>query len=93
MPTAASIMAGLKKKGSAQAQTTYARHGMAVENTFGVSIADLKGIAKTIKGKQPLACEQNGVGMACIPCCLYLPLESSLKNRGKSLRKVASESF
>jgi len=57
MPTAASIMAELKKKGSAQAQKTYARHGMAVENTFGVSIADLKSTAKTIKGKQSLACE------------------------------------
>jgi 3-methyladenine DNA glycosylase AlkD len=57
MPTAASIMVELKKKGSAQAQKTYARHGMAVENTFGVSIADLKSTAKTIKGKQSLACE------------------------------------
>jgi len=62
MPTAASIMAELKKKGSAQTQKTYARHGMAVENTFGVSVADLKGIAKTIKGKQPLACELYETG-------------------------------
>jgi hypothetical protein len=51
MPTVASIMAELKKKGTAQTQKTYARHGMAPENTFGVSIAELKGIAKTIKGQ------------------------------------------
>jgi 3-methyladenine DNA glycosylase AlkD len=62
MPTAASIMAELKKKGSAQTQKTYARHGMAIENTFGVSIADLKGIAKTIRGKQALACELYETG-------------------------------
>jgi 3-methyladenine DNA glycosylase AlkD len=57
MPAAASVLAELKKKGSAQAQKTYARHGMAVENTFGVSIADLKSVAKKIKGQQQLACE------------------------------------
>ncbi len=62
MPTAASIMAELKKKGSAQAQKTYARHGMAVENTFGVSIADLKSIARKIKGQQQLACELYETG-------------------------------
>jgi 3-methyladenine DNA glycosylase AlkD len=55
-------MAELKKKGSAQTQKTYARHGMAIENTFGVSIADLKGIAKTIRGKQTLACELYETG-------------------------------
>jgi 3-methyladenine DNA glycosylase AlkD len=62
MPTAASIMAELKKKGSAQTQKTYARHGMAIENTFGASIADLKGIAKTIRGKQALACDSTKPG-------------------------------
>jgi hypothetical protein len=55
-------MAELKKKGRAQTQKTYARHGMAAESTFGVSIADLKGIAKTIKGKQALACELYETG-------------------------------
>ncbi len=62
MPTVASIIGELKKKGSAQTQKTYARHGMAPENTFGVSIADLKGIAKTIKGQQSLACELYETG-------------------------------
>ena len=62
MPTAASITSELKKKGSAQTQKTYARHGMAPEDTFGVSIADLKRIAKTIKGQQSLACELYDTG-------------------------------
>jgi 3-methyladenine DNA glycosylase AlkD len=62
MPTATSIMAELKKKGSVQAQKTYARHGMAVENTFGVSIADLKSVAKKIRGQQQLACELYETG-------------------------------
>jgi len=35
---------------------------MAPENTFGVSIADLKGIAKTIKGQQSLDCELYKTG-------------------------------
>ena len=47
MPTATSIMA---KKESEKACNIYARHGMAGMPMFGVSMADLKFIAKTIKG-------------------------------------------
>src|ERR1700722_17180404 len=57
MPTVSSIMAELKKKGSEKTRKIYARHGMATDCMFGVSIADLKVIAKTIKGQQALACE------------------------------------
>ena len=57
MPTANSILAELKKKGTAQTQKTYARHGMATEHTFGTSMADIKKIAKTIKGQLELARE------------------------------------
>jgi hypothetical protein len=49
-------MAELKKKGSEKMCNMYARHEMATEPMFGVSIADLKVIAKTIKGQQALAC-------------------------------------
>jgi 3-methyladenine DNA glycosylase AlkD len=62
MPTAASILAELKKRGSPQTQKTYARHGMAPELTFGVSVADIKSIAKTIKSQQQLACELYATG-------------------------------
>jgi 3-methyladenine DNA glycosylase AlkD len=62
MPTVSSILAELQKKGTAQTQKTYARHGMATEHTFGTSVADIKTIAKTIKGQQQLACELFATG-------------------------------
>ena len=62
MPSAAAIMAELKKKGSAQTRKIYARHGNTTPNMFGVSMADLKVIAKKIKGQQALACELYATG-------------------------------
>ena len=62
MPTVATIMAELKKKGSEKTRKIYARHGMATDNMFGVSVADLKVIAKTIKGQQALDCELYATG-------------------------------
>ena len=55
MPTVAHVMTELKKKGSAQTRKTFARHG-APDTMFGVKVADLKVIAKKIKGHQELAC-------------------------------------
>jgi len=57
MPTVAFIMADLRKKGTEKTRKIYARHGMATDKMFGVSVADLKIIAKKIKGQQALACE------------------------------------
>jgi 3-methyladenine DNA glycosylase AlkD len=62
MPTVSSILAELKKKGTAQTQKTYGRHGMAPEHTFGTSVADIKSIAKSIEGQQQLACELYASG-------------------------------
>src|SRR5882672_7799003 len=62
MATVASIMAELKKKGSAQTRKTYARHGMGSREMFGVKIADLKVVAKKIKGEQELACALYATG-------------------------------
>lgn len=62
MSNAAGVMAGLKKKGSEKMRAMYARHGMKTENVYGVSMADLKVIAKTIKGEQALACELYATG-------------------------------
>jgi 3-methyladenine DNA glycosylase AlkD len=62
MPTVTSVMADLKKKGSEKTRIIYARHGMATERMFGVSMAELKVIAKTIKGQQALACELYETG-------------------------------
>jgi hypothetical protein len=62
MPTVASILIDLEKKGTEKTRKIYARHGMATENMFGVSVADLKVIAKKIKGQQALACELYATG-------------------------------
>jgi 3-methyladenine DNA glycosylase AlkD len=62
MPTVTSVMADLKKKGSEKTRITYARHGMAAKAMFGVSMADLKVIAKAIRGQQALACELYETG-------------------------------
>jgi 3-methyladenine DNA glycosylase AlkD len=62
MPTVSSVMAELKNKGTEKTRKIYARHGMATDNMFGVSVADLKVIAKTIKGQQALASELYATG-------------------------------
>jgi 3-methyladenine DNA glycosylase AlkD len=62
MATVKSIMAELKSKGREQTRKTYVRHGMPADRVFGVSIADLKVIAKKIKGEQELACDLYETG-------------------------------
>src|SRR6185369_11063183 len=55
MATVKSILAELKSKGKESTRKTYSRHGVPEDRTFGVSVADLKVIAKGIKGEQQLA--------------------------------------
>ena len=62
MTSVSSVMAELKKRGTEKTRKIYARHGMATDNMFGVSVADLKVIAKTIKGQQVLASELYATG-------------------------------
>jgi 3-methyladenine DNA glycosylase AlkD len=63
MNTVVQVMRELQKKGDAQTQKTFARHG-APTGTLGVKIGDLKTIAKTIRGNQSLACELYETGNA-----------------------------
>jgi 3-methyladenine DNA glycosylase AlkD len=63
MPTSATILADLKSKGKESARKIYARHGMPADRIYGVSVADLKVIAKTIKGQQAIACELYASGI------------------------------
>lgn len=63
MFTCKSVMAELKAKGNEKTRATYLRHGMPLERTLGVSIADLKVIAKRIKGQQDLACQLYETGV------------------------------
>lgn len=61
MSTVAQIMKKLEKAGSEQTRKIFQRHG-AGDNMFGVKVADLKVIAKTIKGEQDLAKELYETG-------------------------------
>ena len=54
MNTVAKVMTELKKKGNPARIQTYERHG-GPNSLFGVSVADMKTIAKKIKGEQELA--------------------------------------
>jgi len=55
MPSLESVLAELEKAGNAQTRKVYRSHGAAENAVFGVRVADLKRIAKTIKGEQALA--------------------------------------
>ncbi|MCA9071794.1 MAG: DNA alkylation repair protein [Planctomycetaceae bacterium] len=61
MATTSSILSDLKKQGTEKNRKTLLRHG-APENVFGVSVADLKVIANSIKGEQALALELYETG-------------------------------
>ena len=62
-PTAASILADLKSKGKESTRKIYARHGMDPARAYGVSVADLKVVAKTIKKQQALALDLYATGI------------------------------
>ncbi len=56
MTTVAKVMSELKKKGNPARLQAFASHGAPIDNMFGVSVADMKVIAKGIKDEQALAC-------------------------------------
>ena len=55
MTTVAKVMAQLKKKGDPRRLDVFAKHGAPIEDMFGVSVADMKVLAREIKGEQELA--------------------------------------
>jgi 3-methyladenine DNA glycosylase AlkD len=61
MNSVSQVLKELEKKGSEQTRKTFARHGISLP-MFGVLIADLKTIAKKIKGNQKLALELYETG-------------------------------
>ena len=63
MNTVKQVMGELKKNGSEQTRKIYKKHG-APDSMFGVKVADLKVIAKKIKGNQKLALELFETGNA-----------------------------
>jgi hypothetical protein len=63
MATLTSVMQDLKAKGSEKTRATYVRNGIPAERAVGVSVADLKVVAKGLKGQQELAMELAATGM------------------------------
>jgi 3-methyladenine DNA glycosylase AlkD len=63
MPTAKTILADLKKRGNEKTRVIYSRHGMKADHVYGVSTAEMKSVAKTIRGQQALACELYDTGV------------------------------
>ena len=61
MKTVEQVVARLKKLGSEQTRKTYARHGIDIP-MFGVSVANLKVIAREIRGDQALAMQLYKTG-------------------------------
>ena len=61
METVSAVLSELKTKGSEQTRKIFAKHG-APESMFGVKVADMKVIAKKIKGNQELALELYDCG-------------------------------
>lgn len=55
MATLAAVLTQLKSKGSEKTRATYIRHGSPADAVLGVSVADLKLIAKPLKREQELA--------------------------------------
>ena len=55
MSTVTQVLKALESKGSERTRRTYARHGASGSKVYGVSVADMKTIAKSIKGEQDLA--------------------------------------
>ena len=55
MPTVDSVMDGLKAKGSEKTRAILVRHGGSADHILGVSVANLKVMAKGLKGQQELA--------------------------------------
>lgn len=61
MNTVEEVMAELEKKGSEQTRKIYAKHNAKCD-MFGVKVADMKVIAKKIKGEQELAIDLYDTG-------------------------------
>jgi len=83
MPTLASVMAELESKGTEKTRKIFARHGFPVGRMFGVSNADLKVIAKTIKKQQALAFELYATGNLDAMYLAGLVADGSLMSRSQ----------
>jgi len=63
MATVDGVVKELRAKGKEKTRATYARHGMPAEKTLGVSVADMKLVAKKLRGEQALALDLYATGI------------------------------
>jgi 3-methyladenine DNA glycosylase AlkD len=63
MATVDDVVEELRAKGKEKTRAIYIRHGMKAEKTLGASTADMKAIAKKLRGEQALAMELYGTGI------------------------------
>ena len=63
MATAASALKELKAKGTEKNRITYGRHGHATQRVLGVSVTDMKAVARSLKGQQAAAMELFATGL------------------------------
>jgi 3-methyladenine DNA glycosylase AlkD len=63
MATVESVVAELRAKGNEKTRAIYMRHGMAPERTLGVSVAEMKAIAKKLRGEQALTLDLYATGI------------------------------
>lgn len=87
MTTLKPVMKILKAKGNARCLKIYASHGLTGTNMYGVSAADLKVVAKTLKGQQDLALELYDTDN---PDAMYL---AGLIADGRKMNKKALEAW
>ena len=82
MPTVTQVMAELKSKGNPLRVQAFAPHG-APGNLFGVSVADMKVIARKLKGQQTLAYELYETGNGDAMYLAGLVADGSLMTKGR----------
>jgi 3-methyladenine DNA glycosylase AlkD len=63
MATVEGVVKELRAKGKEKTRAIYIRHGMTAEKTLGVSTADMKAVAKKLRGEQALAMELYATGI------------------------------
>ena len=82
MKTLKQVMTALEKKGNPARIKAFANHGAPPAEMFGVSVADMKVIAKQIKGEQELAYELFETGNGDAQYLAGMVADGSQMNKG-----------
>ncbi|MEM7204514.1 MAG: DNA alkylation repair protein [Planctomycetota bacterium] len=82
MKTVKQVMTALKKKGNPLRIQAFANHGAPPEQMYGVSVADLKVIAKQVRGEQELAYELFSTGNGDAQYLAGMVADGSLMTKG-----------